>query len=151
MNSKTTILNARYCINWSPRSYEDSNPRLDICIQAQRWYTQQSLATKVKACATVGVDELLQLAGIDALTIVPDDLRALKSIDRSEVEVNELSLFSAVSHTEGKLAYPSYIDDEAKYRMDFDHAEDGKAQFKLSQVSFLPPNNDALELPAEFT
>ncbi|KAJ5519850.1 hypothetical protein N7463_000303 [Penicillium fimorum] len=114
--------------------YEDSNPRLDVCLQAQRWYTQQSLATKVKACATVGVDELLQLAGIDALTIVPDDLRELKSIYRSEIEVNELSLFKAVSLPEGKLAYPSYIDDEAKYRMDFDHAEDGKAQFKLCQA-----------------
>jgi transaldolase len=149
MNSKIEILNPRYCINWGPRSYEDSNPLLDICVQAQQWYTQQSLPTKVKACATVGVDELLQLAGVDALTIVPDDLRALKSINRSEIEVNELSLFGAAMSFQEKLAYPSYKDDEAKYRLDFDHVDDGKAQFKLSQVRFLPPNE--LEPPADST
>jgi hypothetical protein len=118
-------------------------------VQAQQWYTQQSLPTKVKACATVGVDELLQLAGVDALTIVPDDLRALKSINRSEIEVNELSLFGAALSFQEKLAYPSYKDDEAKYRLDFDHVDDGKAQFKISQVRFLPPNE--LEPPADST
>ncbi|KAL4972953.1 hypothetical protein BDW66DRAFT_154226 [Aspergillus desertorum] len=57
--------------------YKDPHPAYNLSGQAQRWYSQQSLPTKVKSCATVGVDELLQLAGIDALTIIPNDLKAL--------------------------------------------------------------------------
>ncbi|KAH8432833.1 uncharacterized protein LDX57_010462 [Aspergillus melleus] len=32
------------------------------------------------------------------------------------------------------MEYPSYIDEESKYRMDFAHADDGKAQLKISQA-----------------
>lgn len=81
----------------------------------------------------MGLDELLQLAGVDALTIVPDDLQALRSTYRSEGKVSSLSLFTKAINNE-KLVYPSYIDDEAKYRVDFDATDGGRAQLKLGQV-----------------
>jgi transaldolase len=82
----------------------------------------------------MGLDELLQLAGVAALTIVPDDLQALRSSHRSEGEASSLSLFTKKAITNEKLVYPSYIDDEAKYRVDFDAADGGRAQLKLGQV-----------------
>ncbi|KAH8693798.1 hypothetical protein BGW36DRAFT_345612 [Talaromyces proteolyticus] len=115
-------------------TYKDGHPLLDLCVRAQQWYENQSLGTKVKACATMGLDELLQLAGVDALTIVPDDLRTLRSTHRPDEEVKALSLFTKKAAIKEKMEYPSYIDDQVKYRMDFDAAEGGNAQFKLGQA-----------------
>ncbi|KAL5336902.1 hypothetical protein BJX70DRAFT_400242 [Aspergillus crustosus] len=114
-------------------SYKD-NHRLDLSFHAQRWYERNSLPTKVKACANVGVEELLQLAGVDALTIVPDDLRILQSTKRSAVELAKISLFEGSSPVEEHQVYGPYIDDEAKYRVDFARADEGHAQFKLAQA-----------------
>ncbi|KAL3470487.1 aldolase [Aspergillus californicus] len=115
-------------------TYKDSNPLLDLCVQAQKWYTQQSLPTKIKACANLGLDELLQLTGVDALTIVPDDLRALQRAYRDLDDVAKLSLFQADVLAKDIGPYPAYIDDECTYRKDFDHTEDGQGQFKLAQA-----------------
>lgn len=125
------------------------DPLLNLCVRAQSWYTQQSLPTKVKACATVGVDELLRLAGVDALTIVPSDLRELQLTSRLGTEIHDLSLFQTVSHVKEKMEYPSYMNDERRYRIDFDHVEDGKAQFKLCQVRVISLSTNAPKLPAE--
>lgn len=114
--------------------YKDGKSLLDLCVQAQRWYEESSIPTKVKACATIGLEELLQLAGVAALTIVPDDLKALQSTRRSQAEIVGVSLFSNRTIRTDKVTHSSYIDDEAKYRMDFDAAEDGRAQYKLAQV-----------------
>jgi transaldolase len=114
--------------------YQDNHHLLDLCVRAQQWYERSAIPTKVKACATIGLDELLQLAGVAALTIVPDDLRALQSTQRSEAEVARMSLFSKQAMRTENMSYPSYIDNEVKYRMDFDGAEEGRAQYKLGQV-----------------
>lgn len=106
-------------------------------MQAQRWYEQNSLPTKVKACANRGVDEILQLAGVAAFTVVPDDLRLLSSTYQAESEVCGMSLFAEDSRELESMDHPSYIDDEARYRIDFARADDGKAQFKIAQVSLL--------------
>lgn len=59
-------------------SYWDEIPLLRLCVQAQQLYKKRSMNTKVKACATISVDEILQLAGVDALTIMPSDLQNLQ-------------------------------------------------------------------------
>ncbi|PYH42254.1 aldolase [Aspergillus saccharolyticus JOP 1030-1] len=115
-------------------SYTGSDPLLPLCVQAQRWFQQQSWPTKVKACATIGLNEILQLAGVAALTLVPDDLKLLQSSHKPADEVQSLSLFSDASALQDQLVYPSYIDDEAGYRMAFARAEEGRAQLKLGQA-----------------
>ncbi|KAL4885404.1 aldolase [Aspergillus karnatakaensis] len=107
---------------------------LGLCLHAQQWYEQKNLRTKVKACATVGVEELLQLAGVDALTIVPDDLSTLQSTQRDSDELTKISMFKALNATNEEKVYGPYVDDEAKYRLDFAHADGGQAQFKLAQA-----------------
>jgi hypothetical protein len=50
-------------------------------------------------------------------------------------EVAAMSLFKATADTRmAKMSYPSYIDNEEKYRMDFGYADEGSAQRKLAQV-----------------
>lgn len=120
--------------------YEDKTPLLGLCADAQCWYEQCEIPTKVKACATVGLDELLSLAGVAALTIVPEDIRALKSTERSEAEIVGMSLFPKQGLSAVKPSHPSYLNDEAKYRMAFDTADEGRAQHKLAQVRVILPS-----------
>ncbi len=114
--------------------YRDPDPQLDLCVQGQEYYKRQSLPTKVKACSNANLDELLQVAGVDALTIIPDDLKALKSTYRNTKEVTDMSLFKADRCGQNKPQDVSYINDEIKYRADFEHAQEGRAQAKLSEV-----------------
>ncbi|KAL4864863.1 hypothetical protein BDV12DRAFT_188598 [Aspergillus spectabilis] len=114
-------------------SYRD-NHLINLCVQAQRWYEQNSLPTKVKACATVGVNEILQLAGVAAFTIIPDDLRVLQSTHKDADELARMSLFNQDVIGEAKREYGPYVDDEAKYRIDFARADEGQAQMKLGQA-----------------
>ncbi|KAJ5682152.1 hypothetical protein N7462_005317 [Penicillium macrosclerotiorum] len=116
------------------QSYQDSDSLLDLCLKAQRWYKQESLPTKVKACATIGLDEILQLAGVTALTLVPDDIKMLQAIQRPQFEVSGMSLFTESGVTPEIMQYPSYLHDELKYRIDFNLADHGRAQLKLGQI-----------------
>ncbi|KAL4773896.1 aldolase [Aspergillus nidulans var. acristatus] len=114
--------------------YKDPHPVYYLSAQAQRWYRRQSLPTKVKSCSTVGVDELLELAGIDALTIVPDDLRALQSTYRDANEVSQLSIVRNGAQSDDKIEHVSYIDDEERYRADFEKADEGRAKAKTAEA-----------------
>ncbi|KAL4936810.1 hypothetical protein BDV06DRAFT_216371 [Aspergillus oleicola] len=114
--------------------HKDQNPLLDICVQAQQYYEHKSLPTKVKACATVGLDQVIQLAGVAALTVEPDDLRAMKSTHWNDSKVNKMSLFTTGSQIDGRVDYGSYIDNEAKYRADFERADAGRAQRKITEA-----------------
>ncbi|RAH77224.1 aldolase [Aspergillus japonicus CBS 114.51] len=115
-------------------SYKGADPLLLLCVQAQQWYRQESLPTKVKACATIGLNEILQLAGVAAFTLVPDDLKLLQSSHKGVDEVQSLSLFQDREVMQDTLAYPSYINDEAGYRLAFARVEEGRAQLKLGQA-----------------
>ncbi|KAL5040938.1 hypothetical protein BDW71DRAFT_213593 [Aspergillus fruticulosus] len=114
--------------------YRDPHPVYNLSGEAQRWYRQQSLPTKVKSCATVGVDELLQLAGLDALTIIPADLRALQSTYRDAGEVARLSIIENGAQVDEKIELVSYIDDEERYRADFEKADEGRAKAKTAEA-----------------
>ncbi|CBF85197.1 hypothetical protein AN9443.2 [Aspergillus nidulans FGSC A4] len=114
--------------------YKDPHPVYNLSAQAQRWYRRQSLPTKVKSCSTVGVDELLELAGIDALTIIPDDLRALQSTYRDANQVFKLSIVENGTQNDDKIEHISYINDEEKYRADFQKADEGRAKAKTAEA-----------------
>jgi hypothetical protein len=88
------------------------------------------------------------LAGVDAQTLIPADLRGLQSTNRSEAEVAAMSLFKATADTRmAKITYPSYIDNEERYRMDFGYADEGNAQRKLGQVSKTLSRRSVLVIP----
>ncbi|KAL4928913.1 aldolase [Aspergillus undulatus] len=114
--------------------HKDPEPLLDICVQAQRWYERKSIPTKVKACATVGVEQIIKLAGVAAFTIEPDDLRTLQSTHWDAKDIEKMCLFATENCAQETVEYGSYIDDEAKFRADFARADEGKAQRKLIEA-----------------
>lgn len=113
--------------------YSDEMPLLRLCVQAQQFYKKRSINTKVKACATLSVDEILQLAGVDALTIMPEDIQNLQKGTGCIRLVENQSLFGDNSIADDS-DYPSYLDDESTYRLDFSRNGQGKGQYKLMQV-----------------
>lgn len=113
--------------------YTDEMPLLRLCVQAQQFYKKRSIHTKVKACATLSVDEILQLAGVDALTIMSEDLENLQKWTGCVRLVENQSLFGGNSIPDD-IDYPSYLDDESTYRLDFSRSSQGKGQYKLIQV-----------------
>ncbi|CRL18710.1 Transaldolase [Penicillium camemberti] len=145
------------CISISPfvhelktetyKGYKDTNPILGVCVQAQRFYHQNSLPTRVKACVTLNLDELIMLAGIDALTIAPKVLKVLAATERPQDEVESMSLFAKTAKATEIVKYPSYIDSESQYRVHFAASEGGKAQFKTAQaISLFCDAQTAVEL-----
>ncbi|KAJ5373328.1 Aldolase-type TIM barrel [Penicillium concentricum] len=132
------------CISISPfvhelktetyKGYKDNNPILGICVQAQQFYHQNSMPTRLKSCVTLNLDELIMLAGIDALTITPKVLKNLAAIERSQQEVESMSLFGKTAKIAEPVSYPSCIDSESEYRVHFAASEGGKVQFKTAQA-----------------
>ncbi|KXG52576.1 Aldolase-type TIM barrel [Penicillium griseofulvum] len=132
------------CISISPfvhelktetyKGYKDNNPILGVCVQAQHFYRQNSMPTRLKACVTLSLDELIMLAGIDALTIAPGVLKDLAATQRPQEEVENMSLFGKSDKVPTPVGYPSYIDSESQYRVYFAASEGGKAQFKTAQA-----------------
>ncbi|KAJ5419620.1 Aldolase-type TIM barrel, partial [Penicillium crustosum] len=131
------------CISMSPfvheakahfdEKYSDEMPLLRLCVQAQQFYKKRSINTKVKACATLSVAEILQLAGVDALTIMLEDLQNLQKGTGCICLIENQSLFGDNSIPDDN-DYPSYLHDESTYRLDFSRSDQGKAQYKLMQV-----------------
>ncbi|KAJ5383144.1 Aldolase-type TIM barrel [Penicillium concentricum] len=113
--------------------YSDEIPLLSLCVQAQQFYKKQSMSTTVKACATISLDELLQLAGVDALTIMTDDLHNLQKGTGCKRLTESQSLFDDNSVTDSSN-YPSYLDDESTYRLGYSRSGQGAGQYKLMQV-----------------
>ncbi|KAL8996198.1 MAG: hypothetical protein Q9188_006618 [Gyalolechia gomerana] len=85
-------------------AYHDPTPIFDIIVNAQRYYEHHSYPTRVKACAAVNTEQILQLAGVHAFTAPADQLRELASMEESAVKVAQRSRFRdelAIGHTNG--------------------------------------------------
>ena len=148
----------------SINSYHDPNPIFDVCFNIQRYYEQHSYSTRVKACAAVSVEQIIQLAGVAAFTATADQLQELSTMEEPAGKVAARSIFheatdgytngnadgqvsrntqdhingSANGNSNGHEAKTmekmSFIDDESKYRLAFAKSDGGKAQMKTTQV-----------------
>lgn len=82
----------------------------------------------------MSIEEILQLSGVAAHTIPPQDLDILSSMQLSEEKLNSKSLFKNDSLSAGNQERRSYLNDEAKYRLDFAASENGLGHGRLYQV-----------------
>lgn len=114
-------------------SYIGSESIAPLCVEAQKYYAAHGLPTKVKACGTKTVEEIMALAGVDAFTLMPNDLATLSQTlyDPQSARIDAFSAKGSLHEPAEKI---SYIDDEARYRIDFAREQDGLAQYKLMQV-----------------
>jgi len=117
-------------------TYKDNDPLVDLCVKAQQYYEEHSVPTRVKACSCITIDEILQLSGVAAHTIPPEDLAALALMNENKEQLDAKSLFKPKKFTNGygHQQRRTYIDDEAKYRVEFAASENGKGQFRLYQA-----------------
>lgn len=107
--------------------HHDPEPIVALCVEAQHYFEQHHIPTRVKACGAMTVDEILQLAGVAAMTIAPGHLDELASTNRPESELEKLSLFSVKEKAVEKV---SYVDDEEGFRAAFKAFAGGKGEAK---------------------
>jgi transaldolase len=83
----------------------------------------------------VSVEEVMQLAGVAALTLPPTLLHPLSHTNEPEDKVKDCSLFKHASKVEEQeMERKSFIDDETKYREAFAKSDGGKGKVKTTQV-----------------
>jgi transaldolase len=81
------------------------------------------------------VEEVMQLAGVAALTLPPTLLHPLSHTNEPEDKVVDCSLFKPASKVqEQEMERKSFIDEEAKYREAFAKSDGGKGKVKTTQV-----------------
>ncbi|KAL4996705.1 transaldolase [Aspergillus recurvatus] len=114
-------------------AHKDDDPLVQLCVEAQEYYRRHAIPTNVKACSSGSIDEILQLAGVDAHTIELADLEAMSVETREQNATEALSLFgsSKANHQNGSSRPKSYVDDEARFRVDLAASKGGKSQAKL--------------------
>ncbi|RDA94611.1 hypothetical protein CP533_2447 [Ophiocordyceps camponoti-saundersi (nom. inval.)] len=116
-------------------SYHDPDPILDLVPRAQRYYEQHGIETKVKACAFMTIDEIISLAGVDAMTIPAETLEELSSMTESQEKLEaKSSFYNADRHA--LMTNPqrlSYIDDKVKFDRSF--TTNGRGKAKTEDVS----------------
>ena len=123
------FLRALICSN----RYPGSASIAPLCVEAQHYYQSHGIPTKVKACAVKTADEIMAMAGVDAFTTMPIDLITLAKESYDSLNVLP-DMFAARIDSPKSSEKISYVDDEARYRIEFARLEDGFAQYKLMQV-----------------
>ncbi len=115
--------------------YTDGGPIIPLCLQMQKYYNKHSYKTRVKAAGLLSVEEAMQLAGIDSMTVAPDLLRTLSKKEEPENDVAGLSVFKNSYNFPSNLLEPiTFINDESKYRKAFAETEKTKGPMKTAQV-----------------
>ena len=113
-------------------SYHDKDPIIPLCVRAQNYYLQHGYPIKLKACSTLSVHEIIQLAGVAAITVMPDQLAELAALEMPE---STLAGKSAVS--EGAVVAEerkSFVDDEEAFRAASSRDGAGLGQMRTVQV-----------------
>ncbi|KAL6924235.1 hypothetical protein FSHL1_001490 [Fusarium sambucinum] len=116
--------------------YVDKHKAFDFCREAQAYYVKHSFRTQVLAASLTSVDEVMQLAGIQHITISPNLLNGLAS--------------SSMSGWDGKLGdyfaqgpdnkswetkdYNALAKNESKWRMAFTRSGFGTSEGKIIQA-----------------
>ncbi|KAI9716073.1 MAG: hypothetical protein M1828_000484 [Chrysothrix sp. TS-e1954] len=120
--------------------YCDPHPNQLLVREIHDYYKYNSLRTQLMPASLVSMQECIQFAGVDYLTIAPPLLSRLSNstIDDEELlgSVDGQGCFSEqFLHTEShtKVVPLKYIDDESAFRLEFMRSEDGRSEAKQVQ------------------
>ncbi|KAI4113207.1 MAG: hypothetical protein LQ345_005763 [Seirophora villosa] len=123
-------------------SYHDSEPVLALFLEAQQYYRQHGIPTKVKSCGFTTLDEILATAGVDAMTLPAEHLEELSSATDSRESLEARSVFHRAAAQQQQQPPPesvprrSYIDDRTKFDRAFTVNGRGKAKTEDSIAVF---------------
>ena len=112
---------------------------MDLFLQAQMYYQQHGVPTKIKSCAFMTIDEIITMAGVDAMTLPAEVLEELSSTRDTVDRLGEKSVFHAAAQSlpahSARLTKQSYIDDEPGFLRAY--CTQGRGRAKTEDVSCL--------------
>ncbi|EEU38041.1 uncharacterized protein NECHADRAFT_47938 [Fusarium vanettenii 77-13-4] len=116
--------------------YVDQNKAFDFCREAQAYYISHSFRTQVLAASLTSVDEVMQLAGIQNVTISPSLLRGLASTDLSSWngKLGEYFAQGPANKSWETRDYGALVKNESAWRLAFTRSGFGSSEGKIIQA-----------------
>ena len=114
----------------------DEHKAFDFCREAQAYYTNHEFRTQVLAASLTSVDEVMQLAGIQHITISPNLLNGLASTELSAWNGKLGDYFAQGPDNKSWETgdYNALVRDESKWRMAFTRSGFGTSEGKIIQA-----------------
>ncbi|KAL9571788.1 hypothetical protein ACKAV7_004112 [Fusarium commune] len=128
--------------------YVDENKAFEFCREAQAYYISHSFRTQVLAASLTSVDEVMQLAGIQHVTISPNLLNELASADLStwNSKLGEYFAQGPAKKSWETKDYNALVRDESSWRMAFTRSGFGTSEGKIIQaINYFADFQDKLE------
>lgn len=116
--------------------YIDHNKAFAFCREAQAYYNAYNHRTRVLAASLTSVDEVLQLAGVNHITISPILLHALSRLDVSKTTKRPGQYFAdePAAKSLNALKYASILRDESAWKLAFTRSGFGTNEGKIIQA-----------------
>ncbi|KAK2055170.1 transaldolase [Colletotrichum caudatum] len=126
--------------------YVDEHKAFDFCRQAQLYYAETKAKTQVLAASLTSVAEVMQLAGIQNVTVSPPLLRGLAAQPASMWTEQVGEYFAAGPDKPWTRDSEAALRDESEWRIAFTRSGNGKSEEKLIQaINIFSDKQDALE------
>ncbi|KAF5544767.1 transaldolase [Fusarium mexicanum] len=128
--------------------YVDENKAFEFCREAQAYYINHSFRTQVLAASLTSVDEVMQLAGIQHVTISPNLLNGLASTQLStwNGKLGEHFAQGPANKSWETKDYNALVRDESSWRMAFTRSGFGTSEGKIIQaINYFADFQDKLE------
>lgn len=123
------------------KGYVDQHKAFAFCGAVQHYYRCIQAKTKVLPASLTSIDDVLQLAGVDHITVAPALLAELAA---TPTEGYKGKIGSAVKSTKqpkelevggiGKNMYAQILEDEGAWRLAFSRSEEGRNEGKIIQA-----------------
>ncbi|KAH7166333.1 hypothetical protein EDB81DRAFT_284212 [Dactylonectria macrodidyma] len=126
----------------------DNNKAFDFCREAQAYYVGNSIRTQVLAASLTSVDEVMQLAGIQHVTVSPVLLRALAETDLSTWDGKLGDYFARGPEIKSWEIrdYGALVKDESAWRLAFTRSKFGASEGKIiSAINYFSDFQEKLE------
>ncbi|KAF5618567.1 transaldolase [Fusarium sp. NRRL 52700] len=128
--------------------YVDEHKAFEFCREAQAYYISHSFRTQVLAASLTSVDEVMQLAGIQHVTISPNLLNGLASADLSiwNGKLGEYFAQGPAKMSWETEDYNALVRNESSWRMAFTRSGFGTSEGKIIQaINYFADFQDKLE------
>lgn len=112
----------------------DENKAFNFCRQAQTYYVETKAKTQVLAASLTTVPEVMQLAGIQHVTVSPPLLRALAAAPSSTWTEKVGGYFADGPDERWIKDFQAALKDESEWRFAFTRSGNGRYEEKLIQA-----------------
>ncbi|KAI0965459.1 transaldolase [Xylaria arbuscula] len=130
-------------------SYVDANKGFQVGSVSQSYYKNRGHRTEVLAASLTSIQEVMMLAGVAHVTVLPKLLYELAETPAHSWKGDVGSVFSNAS-SEAQIVDGTIADDETTWRLAFSKDQGGKSQAKLNDaITLFSEKQDALEELAE--